>query len=120
MSSNTTVTPHVLYSRRAQEKRGSELQAGIRAELSPSSLNLTLSSLGGRLSARTMIKLFGTAGAANFMTARIPLLIEGVKRSISPLTYAPLLVNLNAGFSPFGIMLATEMPSARDLAGVSS
>ncbi|MFN8374764.1 MAG: hypothetical protein U0694_18030 [Anaerolineae bacterium] len=113
MQNTAVISPSALIIKRTQEQRGSELQAGARAELAPSSLNMALSSLAGRLSARTMIKLFGVPAALNFITARIDLLAAVMKRSVPPMIFSPLLVDLNAGFSPLGLALARDLPSAR-------
>ncbi|NWF69871.1 MAG: class I SAM-dependent methyltransferase [Chloroflexi bacterium] len=100
---------------RTQGVRGSsEIMAGARADLTPSPFTLALSSLGGRITARTIMNMAMSKAAIHYLAARIPSLEEIVRRALNARESA-LLVDLAAGFSPLGLQIADEMPQVQVL-----
>lgn len=107
------ITPQdSLFLGKAQEQSGSELQAGFRAELDPSPLTRALSTMRGRMIAKTMSFMVSATGARNFIAARIPLLMQAMIENLPAHTEKPLIVSTAAGYSPLGIWLAEELPYA--------
>ena len=98
----------------AQEQRGSELQAGARAELMKTPLTKALVSLRGRMIARILFSLHPPEPFLNYVKMRSLALTHVMKSSLIPQT-AGLLVDLHAGYSPMGVMLADELPRHRIL-----
>ncbi|GAB4515794.1 MAG: hypothetical protein OHK0046_19780 [Anaerolineae bacterium] len=96
-----------------QEQSGSELQAGARAELLPSPLTNALSSVRGRIVARTMLFLVNEPLLVNFTKARIPVLQAAIKRHLPKDKPQLTMVTVGVGFSPLGIWLAEENPNLR-------
>jgi hypothetical protein len=96
-----------------QQQRGSELQAGARAQLIPSPLTHALSSFQGRIAARTLNMLFvgKLVSVLNYAGIRPYAMMEGVRIALSDLhEVRPLVVDPIAGFSPQFIWLAEAMP----------
>lgn len=109
---STPFTPaDALVLGRTQETRGSEIQAGARAELTPNPVTLALASLRGRAVAQTMIWLAPDQGILNYTAARIPILAALMLRAIPPVPH-PLLIDTSAGFSPMSLMVAEGAPHA--------
>lgn len=96
---------------RTQETRGSELQAGARAELTPTPVTLALASLRGRAVAQTMIWLSPEKASTNYTAARVPILTELMVRAV-PNVPAPILVDPSTGFSPLSLSVAERVPHA--------
>jgi O-methyltransferase involved in polyketide biosynthesis len=98
---------------RTQGLRGSsEIMAGARAELSPTPITLALSSLGGRVTARTVINLGLNRSAVNYFAARMTVMTELIVKLFQDKA-EPLMVDLASGFSPLGWMVAQELPNAQ-------
>lgn len=98
----------------AQEQRGSELQAGARAELMKTPLTKALVSLRGRMIARILFSLHPPEPFLNYVKIRSHALAHVMKSSLIPQT-AGLLVDLHAGYSPMGVMLAEDLSRHRIL-----
>lgn len=101
-----------------QQQRGSELQAGARAQLIPSPLTHALSSLQGRMAARTMNMLFvgHLINVLNYAGFRPYAMMEAVRIALRGLNEPrPLVVDPMAGYSPQFIWLAEEMPDVEFL-----
>jgi O-methyltransferase involved in polyketide biosynthesis len=98
---------------RTQGLRGSsEIMAGARAELSPSPITLALSSLGGRVTARTVMNLGLNKSAVNYFAARMAVMTDLVVRLLKEKS-EPVMVDLASGFSPLGWQVAQELPNAQ-------
>lgn len=97
---------------RTQEQGGSELQAGFRADFIPSPVTQALSTMRGRMIARTMSFMVSAPGARHFIASRIPMIKQAIIQSIPPDVPHPLIVNTAAGYSPLGIWLAEALPHA--------
>jgi hypothetical protein len=95
-----------------QESRGSDLQAGARAELCPSPLTLALGSMMGRIAAQTMIYLVNSQAAVNFTAARIPLSQAAMIRAIPAGREQPILADIATAYSPLSVQLAHALPHA--------
>lgn len=95
-----------------QEQRGSEFQAGARAELTPSPLTLALSSIRGRFMAQAMIFMVPDKRAHRFIAARSPMLKAAILRAM-PQKPRPILATVAVGFSPVTILIAQERPDIR-------
>lgn len=95
-----------------QNTSGSEFQAGMRAELTPSPLTRALTSMRSQIVAQTLITLLRYREAMHFVSARIPMLQEVIRRGIPPHQTAPVIVDPAAGFSAVSIELAQKMPRA--------
>lgn len=111
--STTRTQDAALILGRTQNTSGSELTAGMRAQLIPSPHTAALSSPQGQLIAQTLITLARYHSAANFMRVRLPLLKEAVRRGIPEDKPYPLIVDPAVGFATFGVELAHEFPHAR-------
>jgi O-methyltransferase involved in polyketide biosynthesis len=113
---STTQTPNhadALLLGQTQGLRGSsEIMAGARAELTPTPLTMALSSLGGRVTARTVINLGLQKSAVNFFAARMTVLTEIIVGLLQHKPQ-PLMVDLASGYSPLGIQVALELPHAQ-------
>ncbi|MFN8372749.1 MAG: class I SAM-dependent methyltransferase [Anaerolineae bacterium] len=98
---------------RTQGLRGSsEIMAGARAELAPSPITTALSSLGGRVTARTVINLGLHKSAVNFFAARMAVFTEIILKLLRDKPQ-PLMVDLASGYSPLGFQIAQELPHAQ-------
>lgn len=106
-------TSEMLILGKTQNTRGSEFTAGMRAEITPSSITQALSSGLGKLTAHAMITIGRYQRAVNFMRARIPLLKEGVKRAIPLDKMDVVVVDPAVGFALFGVELANEFPQVQ-------
>lgn len=94
----------------SQEQRGSELQAGSRAELQPSPITLALSSTKGRLIAKIMLGMRPPQAFLNYVSIRIPALVYAMKQALPSDERSSLLVDLHAGYSSMGVLLAQDLP----------
>lgn len=102
--------PDPLVMGQAQLQRGSELQAGARAEVIPSPLTHALSSVSGRVSAQ-LFRTFGfRQDAFNFVGARIRVLGYLMQTHLSSNVPHPILVDPVAGFSTLGYDNAVAIP----------
>ncbi len=97
---------------RTQDERGSEIQAGARAELTPSPLTLALSSLRGRVTARIMLQFANNPAALNFTAARTAILEAGVARALHRSEDQPVIVDMACGYSPLALHMAEHFPHA--------
>ncbi|RMG74309.1 MAG: hypothetical protein D6711_09110 [Chloroflexi bacterium] len=97
---------------RNQQQSASELQAGARAELTPSPLNQALSSMRGRLVYQTARFLINHEGFTNYVALRIPLAKQIIQGAIPHQNKHPVIVELGVGFSPLSVLLAEELPNA--------
>lgn len=102
--------PDPLIMGQAQAQRGSELQAGARAEAIPSPLTHALSSVSGRVSAQLFRTLGFRQDAFNFIGARIRVLGYLMQTHLSSHVPHPILVDPVAGFSTLGYDNATAIP----------
>ncbi|MDQ7025332.1 MAG: hypothetical protein Q9P44_07205 [Anaerolineae bacterium] len=96
-----------------QRVTASELFAGARAQLLPSRLTEALSTLNGRISARTMLLLANTIDdtVANYASFRSSGIIEATRRVLHRVpTLSPVVVNPQTGYSATSIWMAEEMP----------
>jgi hypothetical protein len=96
-----------------QRESASEMFAGARAQLLPSRLTEALSTLNGRIAARTMLLLANTLDdrVAHYAAFRSQGLMEATRRVLQRVpTLSPVVVNPHAGYSPAFIWLAEEMP----------
>ncbi|MFZ4828501.1 MAG: hypothetical protein ACOYLB_14210 [Phototrophicaceae bacterium] len=108
--SYSRMIPDPLIMGQAQLQRGSEIQAGARAEVIPSPLTHALSSFGGRVSAQ-MFRTFGfPSDAFNFIGARIRVLGYLMQTHVPSTVPHPILVDPVAGFSTLGYDNATAIP----------
>lgn len=107
---------------RVQHTRGSEIQTGARALLNPSPLNDALSSVSGRMLARTIRYMGFPQSAQNFIASRVPFIVYLILEHIPPEVAAPLIVDIFAGFSPIGYHVARQVPQCTyvDLASQSN
>ncbi|GEM_PF-697145 len=107
---------------RTPGQRGAEILAGLRAELMPSPETEALAKTGGRVAAWIFMRLEKSTAALNFVAARLAGITELVRRAVPPEKEDVILVDIAAGFSPRGLMLAQAFPQARvievDLPGV--
>lgn len=96
-----------------QEQRGSAIQAGARAEVTPSPLTWALSTTSARIAARLLI----TAGLSGSLLAYPVFRPRGVgllyKRALPPDVAHPLLVDPAGGYTPQNIWLAEDLPHAQ-------
>jgi hypothetical protein len=99
----------------SQHRRGTEIQAGARAVLTPSPVHNALSTSGGRMIARMMIGMMALPAGSNFAASRIPLLVQAAIHSIPPDNKSPLTVNVLAGFAPIGYKLTRHFPNGRHI-----
>jgi hypothetical protein len=96
-----------------QREGASEMFAGARAQLLPSPLTEALSTLNGRIAARTMLLLANTPDdkVANYAAFRSEGMMEAVRRVLKRVpTSSPVVVNPQAGYSATAIWLAQELP----------
>jgi hypothetical protein len=96
-----------------QRESASEMFAGARAQLLPSRLTEALSTLNGRIAARTMLLLANAPDdkVANYAAFRSEGIMEATRRVLRRVpTLSPVVVNPHAGYSPSSIWLAEEMP----------
>lgn len=98
---------------RQQERGGSEIYAGARAEVTPSPLTLALSSMFGRMGARVMSAMVPNEPARQFFAHRLTVLAELIKRSLPSGVPHPILVDMGVGFSPMSILMAESLPNAK-------
>lgn len=96
-----------------QEARGSELQAGARAELIPSALTWALSSVSGRAFAKMIIRVGAIKPLMNYGMFRPRGLMALIERGLPPEQPEPLIVDPAGGFSPMGFWLAERYPQAK-------
>jgi hypothetical protein len=93
-------------------KLGTELFAGLRAELAPSPLHTSLSTFGGRIAARVMTSLIRNKSMVNYQRYRTRTFAAAIARAIPPDQHKLTLVDAPSGFSPLGVMLAEQYPQA--------
>jgi hypothetical protein len=93
-------------------KLGTEIYAGVRAELTSSPLNVALSSLGGRMAGRVLVSIIRGKSMINYQKHRIDILAAAVERAIPPGKEKVTLVDAPCGFSPLGMTLAQRYPHA--------
>jgi O-methyltransferase involved in polyketide biosynthesis len=95
---------------RTPGQRGAEILAGFRAEKSPSPETKALSKLSGRIVARVMMSMLRDSLPLNFTLSR-PIVIDGlIRRSLPAQGEKLVFVDVAAGLSPRGMMLAQERP----------
>ena len=95
-----------------QRESGSELFAGARAQLLSSRLTHSLSTLNGRIAARTMLLMAHTDDRVqNYAAFRTYGMMEVTRRVLYQVpSPSPVVLNPVAGYSPAYIWLAEEMP----------
>jgi hypothetical protein len=98
---------------RTQEQSGSELQAGLRAELDPTPVTMALSSMRGRVVAQTMSYIVHHQGARHFSASRIKLLHAVMLQELSSAIQHPITLTIATGFSPLCLMLAESLPQGK-------
>jgi O-methyltransferase involved in polyketide biosynthesis len=91
-------------------QRGAEILAGFRAEQSPTPETLALAKFSGRVVARLMLGMLRDSMPLNFTLAR-PMVIDGlIRRALLKQTGDLVFVDIAAGLSPRGLILAREIP----------
>jgi hypothetical protein len=93
-----------------QRQGGSELQAGGRALLNPSDMTFALSSMKGRMAARTMMALGVNQSLMNYVGFRPHAVMEVIRRVTPTDTQDAVVVDPAGGYSPQFIWLAESMP----------
>ena len=97
---------------RTAGQRTAEVFAGLRAEMLRTSEAIALSRIGGRITARLLISV-GSKKALNFVPVRYGTFAGLIKQALGANTTGKVWVEVAAGFSPRGIMLAREMPDLK-------
>jgi hypothetical protein len=95
-----------------QREGASEMYAGARAQLMPSRLTDSLSTLNGRIAARTMLLIANTLDGkvANYAAFRSEGMMEAVRRVLRRVpTPSPVVVNPQSGYSATSIWLGQEL-----------
>lgn len=95
-----------------KSKLGSELFAGLRAELAPTPINTALSSFGGRMGSRVIMSLIRDKITVNYQKHRIDIVAAAVERAMPPGKEKVTLVDAPCSYSPLGITLALRHPHA--------
>jgi O-methyltransferase involved in polyketide biosynthesis len=90
-------------------QRGAEILAGFRAEQSPTPETQALAKFSGRVVARLMMGMLRDSTPLNFTLAR-PMVIDGLIRRALPKGDRVVFVDIAAGLSPRGLILAREIP----------
>lgn len=101
-----------------QQRQGSELHAGARAQMIPSPVTHALSTMRGRVSARALTTLFygRTTGMLNYIALRPFAMMEAVRMALANYPDPhPLVLDPQAGYSPQLIWQAAEMPEVEFL-----
>ena len=96
-----------------QRESASEMFAGARAQLLPTRLTESLSTLNGRIAARTMLLLANAPDdkVSNYAAFRSEGVMEATRLVLRRVpTLSPVVVNPHIGYSPASIWLAQEMP----------
>lgn len=93
-----------------QEQRGSELQAGARAELIPSPVTYALSSITGRVLAKLFLRMGAPKTLQNYAALRPFAMMEAVRRALPPGKAYAKVLDPFAGYTPAYLWLAEEMP----------
>lgn len=96
---------------RTSGQRTAEILAALRAELTPNPLTRGLASTGGLIAARLMRALISD-DKLNFSPTRVGAFAQLVRNALVelPEEQPPIYVDLAAGFSPRGVILAQERP----------
>jgi O-methyltransferase involved in polyketide biosynthesis len=94
---------------RTAGQRTAEVFAGLRAELLPTPESLALARISGRITARLMASL-GSKSALNFVPVRLGSFAGLIKQVLGTEIAGKTVVEVGAGFSPRGIILAQELP----------
>lgn len=94
---------------RTAGQRTAEVFAGLRAEMLRSSEAMALTRMGGRITARLIISM-GSKKALNFVPVRYGSFAGLIKRALGDNTDGKVCIEVAAGFSPRGLLLAREMP----------
>lgn len=93
-----------------QNTSGSEFQAGLRSELTPSPLTRALTSMRSQIAAQTMIALFRYREALNYVAARLPVLKYAITQALPINAEHPSLLDPATGFAALCIELAEALP----------
>ena len=94
-----------------QKQGGSHLQAGVRALHSSSKLTQALSTLRGRMAARTMMAMGVDQKLLNYASFRPYAMAEIIKRHLPADVAFPTVVDPAGGYSPQSLWLAESMPN---------
>jgi O-methyltransferase involved in polyketide biosynthesis len=94
---------------RTAGQRTAEVFAGLRAELMRTPETAALARISGRITAR-MIRSLGSQKVLNFVPVRLGSFTGLIKQTLGKETAGKVLVEIAAGFSPRGLVLAREMP----------
>lgn len=107
---------------RTSGQRGAEILAGFRAEKFPSPETIALSRWSGRIVARLLMQLASSEIPVNFTASRAKVIEGLIRRSIPKEAENITIVEIAAGMSPRGLLLAAALPNAKiievDLPGV--
>lgn len=96
-----------------QKQGGSVLQAGGRAILTPSKVTLALSTMKGRMSARTMLAMGVNKQLMNYAAFRPYAMNEAVKRHLPKDVSFPTIVDPAGGYGPQFLWLADAYPNVQ-------
>lgn len=94
---------------------GSQLQAGARAELNPSSVTKALSSFGGRIAAQTMQFMFrgNVQAVLNYVAFRPYAMMDAIRFALGDSKENKIVLNPAGGYSPVCYWLAKEFPDTQ-------
>lgn len=95
-----------------QSQSGSVLQAGVRALVTNTPITMALSSMQGRMMARTMMAMGVDEALFTYSGFRPYAINEVIKRELPSTVESPLLVDPASGFSPQYYWLAQALPNA--------
>lgn len=112
MATQTNNDALLLGKMQGKAKIGVEMMAGVRAELLPNPVNVALSTLGGRMTARVILSLFRNKATITYQKHRIDILASAVTRAMPAGQEKVTLVDAPSALSPLAINLATRHPKA--------
>lgn len=96
-----------------QKQSGSILQAGARAILTPSKVTLALSTMKGRMAARTMMAMGVNQQLLNYAAFRPYAMNEVAKRNLPKDVRFPTIVDPAGGYGPQFLWLANSHPNVQ-------